>query len=876
MREWRGSSTRTVADSRGPTGDAPLPGRPRLHHVSSDTIQPLHDGWTLCSVPPGSIDDPSSIDATGMEWKRAVVPGTVGSALRSEMGSSLDLERYPDFDALDWWYRCRFAAAAPANGEEIALCFDGLATIAQVWLNGEQILSSQNMFVAHRVNVSSILRAENELAIQFASLQAALETRRPRPRWRTKLVEHQQLRWHRTTLLGRIPGWSPPVKPVGPWRDIRLERQQSIKVVAGDVIASPLERGGVVDADLRFRADRSAIVGATLRVGERQVDLSVSGADDGLVAVTGTLEMPDVHHWWPHTHGRQPRYDASLAVHTATGTVEISLGPIAFRRVTLDETQGGFKVIVNGERIFCRGACWSTPDIVSLGASTEGYRHLLTLARDAGMNMLRVGGTMVYESDAFFDLCDELGILVWQDFMFANMDYPASDAAFSAAVAEEADAVLARLRRHPSLAVLCGNSEMEQQAAMLGLDAHMWSSAIFQRVLPARVAATAPGVPYIASTPTGGALPFHVDSGVSHYYGVGAYLRPLEDARRSNVRFTSECLGFSNVPDQRAVDSLLPRGESPFHHPRWKSRVPRDQGTGWDFEDVRDHYLRVLFGVDPAQLRYAEMDRYLALSRVVTGEAMARTVEEWRRAGSPCNGALVWFFQDLWLGAGWGVIDAHGRPKAAYYALKRSLQPVMVAISDEGVNGLYAQLVNDRDTPLTGQLYVSLLRGGATVTATASSPVTVSARGAASFGVDALLGRFHDTGYAYRFGPANHDAVIAVLRDDAGQRIGHACHFIGGLPAGRSDESILAGTAAAVDELTIEVTLRASRFAAFISLECGDYRPEDNFFHMAAGEERRVRARTTVPGARLDVFAQPLNAFEAVRIVGAGTGEMGS
>ena len=142
-----------------------------------------------------------------------------------------------------------------------------------------------------------------------------------------------------------------------------------------------------------------------------------------------------------------------------------------------------------------------------------------------------------------------------------------------------------------------------------------WGSHLFRELLPEWSRSLAPNVPYLPSSPTGGTLPFHVDSGVAHYYGVGAYLRPPDDARRAHVRFAAECLAFANVPEQTTVDTLLPNGESQVHHPRGKARVPCDHGAGWDFDDVRDHYLETLYNVHPMRLRYAGMGRYLALSR---------------------------------------------------------------------------------------------------------------------------------------------------------------------------------------------------------------------------------------------------------------------
>jgi beta-mannosidase len=778
----------------------------------------------------------------------------------------LDLDHVPNLDERDWWYRCRFGAEPNAIPGARVLRFDGLATLADVWLNDQLVLESTNMFVAQEIDVSSVLRERNMLVVRFRSLATALATRRPRPRWRAKLVEHQQLRWVRTTLLGRMPGWSPPIRPVGPWRSVVLESRACIAIEGGDV--SPLldATGGLVEAALMIKTlGTTTVRAAALVVGGQACQLALLPEGDR-VGLRGTLRMRTVERWWPHTHGRPSLYDASLVVSTDSGDVTVELGRLAFRSIDVATADGQFTVSVNGSRIFCRGACWTTPDIVTLGADPGRYETLLVAARDAGMNMIRVGGTMTYEADAFYDACDRLGILVWQDFMFANMDYPTTDAAFAQTVEHEATSNLARLRRHPSLAVLCGNSEVEQQAAMVGVPSEQWGHGLFRELLPRTCASTAPNVLYWTSSPSGGALPFHTDSGVSHYYGVGAYLRPLEDARRSNVRFTAECLGFANVPDQAMIDALLPAGQSPVHHPRWKARVPRDHGAGWDFEDVRDHYLEALFGVPAMRLRYADMERYLALSRVVTGEVMARTIGEWRRSASSCDGALIWFFQDLWPGAGWGLLDSTGTPKAAYYAVKRAMQPIAMSITDEGANGLHVHVANDGASDLRGDIRVSLFRDGRTSVASGSVPLTVPGRGAAFISADAVLGTFHDVAYAYRFGAAGHDLVVATFADERGARVGEAFHFPLGLANARRDSIGVDVVAERRGDGAVLLTVRAEQFAQFVAIDAGRGLPDDNHFHVAPGDEKVVRLSPRAARDLTEVFVQPLNTHSGVRV----------
>jgi beta-mannosidase len=480
------------------------------------------------------------------------------------------------------------------------------------------------------------------------------------------------------------------------------------------------------------------------------------------------------------------------------------------------------------------------------------------------MNMLRLSGTMLYESQEFYDLCDELGILVWQDFMFANMDYPASDERFAASVRTEAAQLLDRLQLSPSLVVCCGGSEVEQQAAMMGLPDREWSSTLFQELLPGIVHEARPDVAYVPSSPSGGVLPFHVDEGVSHYYGVGAYMRSLDDARRARVRFTSECLAFANVPCDETLEALLGDGELPTQHPRWKARVPRDRSTSWDFDDVRDHYVERIFGVDAAALRRVNCARYLELGRVATGEAMATAMTEWRRCGSECTGALVWFLRDLWPGAGWGVVDARGYPKAAYHYLRRVLAPVALLATDEGLNGLRLHAINDRAAPLSATLKLTLYRGEAVV-ARGESEVFVDPHDRKAISADGVIGHFTDMTHAYRFGPPGHDVAVAVLRDATTDTVlGRAFHFPRGLCDEVIDVGVVATTARNTDG-SVSLSLQSRRAAHAVAIDARGMIPDDDYFHLEPGETREVTLKPVTGHKDSFVAVKPLNAATSTR-----------
>lgn len=793
--------------------------------------------WQCARTEPGAAADPAEL-TDRLHWFPAAAPGTVAQAMRAarlwDGISPLAL------DADDFWFRTQF----PLRGEAV-LEIGGLATIAEVFVDGERRLVSENMFLAHRLELSG--RGEVALHIAFRSLHRWLAGKRGRARWRPRMIQPPSLRFARTTMLGRMPGWCPEVQPVGPWRPIVLRRDEP-RITKLQVQRSLDGAEGIV----RVKLAAEPTCGASVQIGEIRQQLREGQA---------VVRLPNVCRWWPHTHGEPHLYPASLTL----GDRVIPLASIGFRSIELDRGDDGkgFALIVNGLRVFCRGACWTTADLVTLRSDREACRPLLELARDAGMNMIRVPGTMAYESDAFFALCNELGLMVWQDAMLANFDYP-RDAAFQESLGAEITQFLRRTEANASLAVFCGGSEVMQQAAMLGQPPSVWNDGPHAGVVAELAASLRPDLPYVPNSPSCGAWPFLPNEGVAHYYGVGCFKLPLTDARRAGVRFTSETLGFANVPCAQTLHEALPVASTT--HPAWKAATPHDAGVSWDFEDIRDHYLRTLFEADPTALRYEDFERYLDASRAVGCMVMETVFAEWRRVGSGCAGGLVYQLSDLRPGAGWGVIDGLGRPKPVWHALKRAFRPRALAITDEGLNGLDFHVLNDRPEPLKADLTVLCLRDGRVRVREAKRTVEVLAHGALRINSAELLPEFFDISYAYRFGPPFHSVTAAWLTEPGGAAfIADAYHFTRMRLPAREALGLQAEIAHTADGWLLHLSIDA--LAQFVHVHDANFRLEEEWFHLPPGLPRALRL---VP-LRAGVTDPPEGEVRALNLAGAVT-----
>ena len=600
--------------------------------------------------------------------------------------------------------------------------------------------------------------------------------------------------------------------------------------------------------------------------------LSVSIRVDCGVA-SGSLRLPNVARWWPHTHGRPVLHEARLLV----GGAVVATRRVGFRSLVpgpdYDVETDDFAFAVNGVDVFIRGALWTPVDFIGLASDPALVREALQQVCDAGLNMLRVPGTSTYEDGVFHDLCDELGLLVWQDFMFANFDYPFSDEHFGAVVEQEARDVLRSLAGRPSLAVLCGNSEVEQQAAMLGLDPTLPRDEFFATLLPRWAREAGIDVPYVPSAPSGGDLPIRFDRGVSNYYGVGCYLRPLEDARLAAPRFAAECLALGNVPDDAALEAMGLAGVT-VNEARWKAGVPHERGVGWDFDDVRDSYLKRLFEVDPVALRSSDHARYLDFGRAVSGEVMAEVFGSWRRPGSLTRGALIHWLRDLVPGAGFGLIDASGTPKAAYHHLRRVVKPVAIWTTDEGLAGVDVHVANDRDEVLSARIRVALYRDSEIRVEEAVEEIVLPAWSSATRNLESILGRFIDASWAYRFGPPGHNVIVASLEQPGSpddEPLSQAFRF----PVGRPT-TIESASRLGLDVQTRRssdgrpcIHLATTRLIYGIRIVAPGFEPEDDAFSLEPGGARSVALRPRGGDAQPSgAFVTALNLDGRVHVAG--------
>ena len=669
-------------------------------------------------------DDCTSDDG----WIPARVPGTVHEAL-------LAAGRIPDpFYGLnerdaqwvgeqDWLYRCAFGVDPSfLEAGPITLCCDGLDTVATVWLNGERVLNADNMFVPWRVDVDALLRpGRNLLAIVFESALRVGQAREAE--WGVRAVWNGDASrvYLRKAQYHYGWDWGPCLLTAGPWRPVRLEAASARIVdvdcpveVAGDLGSATLSIHATVEVDQA--ADGDGALGLRLRL----IDPRGAVVDQVEAPVEGTREaahrfvVPDPELWWPNGYGAQPLYRLETTLVRGDTALDRREQRVGLRRLRLlqepvaGEPGTSFAFEINGLPIFCGGANWIPADSFTTRLTPRDYRTQLAQAAAANMVMLRVWGGGIYEDDAFYDGCDELGLLVWQDFMFACGLYPAH-ASFQQSVRAEAEAQVRRLRHHPCLALWCGNNEDYSIAQSLGVydagfdddfgETRFPARAIYERLLPEVCARLDPTRPYWPGSPYGGGDTNDQTVGDRHTWDVwhGA-MAPYQDYPRYEARFVSE-FGMEAAPTRATIEAVTPPHE---RYPQSRTMDHHNKST--------DGPRRLAAYIDDTLRVRDTLDDYIYATQFVQSEALGAAYRGWRRRWRgpgryAVAGALVWQLNDCWPVTSWAIVDFARRPKPAYYTIRRELAPLAIGLA-RAPEGAAVWAVNATRDTVEGDLVV--------------------------------------------------------------------------------------------------------------------------------------------------------------------------
>ena len=734
-----------------------------------------------------------------------------------------------DFEAPEALLKC----------DQVLLRCEGLDTLADITINGQSVGQADNMHRTWEYDVKGLIKpGRNAIAVTFHS-----PTRYIREAWAADRCDGTEDAMRGFPHLRKAHcmfgwDWGPRLPDAGIWRNIALIGVDTARI--SDVLVRQRHQNGKVTLCIETRLAHAA-------PGRTRVDVAVTAPDGTALTAEGErceITIDDPKLWWPSGLGEQPLYTVAVTLSGDDGALDSWERRIGLRTLTVkrekDRWGESFCHLVNGVDVFAMGADYIPEDSILSRRSPERTRRLLEDAKLANFNCVRVWGGGCYPDDWFYDLCDELGLLVWQDFMFACAVYRLTDA-FEAGIRAELTDNIRRIRHHACLALWCGNNEMESfvKDRVWVSDAGQVADYIkmYEYIFPRILKQEDPDAFYWPSSPSSGGsfdAPQDPDRGDVHYWEVWHGLKPFTDYRSHLFRYASE-FGFQSFPGMDTIERFtLPEDRNPFSYVMEKHQ--RNASANGRIAQ----YLSQMY-------RYpTDFSAFIYASQLLQAQAMQYAVEHWRRHRGRCMGAVVWQLNDCWPVVSWSSIDYYGSWKALHYYETRFFAPVLISCQEEGVLTQNtnvnaepfplrksARLNVSNETPFAfeGTALWSLRRPDASVICEGSFPVHAPARSAVW--LDELDFSDRDTYGCY---------LSYRLLDEGGRQVGGGSVLFCPPKHFKFEDPQLSARIEG-DEIVVQ----ARAYARSVEIQCGPgVVLSDNFFDMDAGT-RRVKVLRGTP-----------------------------
>jgi beta-mannosidase len=653
--------------------------------TAQNAVQALDHGWQF-------RQSPEVGGASNGDWLPATVPGDVHLDLLAN-------KRIPDpfyrdneaklqwIDQASWEYQLNFdVPAAFLARANVDLVFDGLDAAAEVYLNDTHVLSTDNMFRVWRVPAKDHLQAgKNVLRVVFPSPIKAAEKVAATDPWQPK-TKTEAKTYIRKAAYEYGWDWGPRFVTSGIWRPVRLEAWDKVRIADFVIRQRDVSREVAhLDAQVEVQASSGGVAGVNVQYidgGKPVVLNNKAELHSGRNLIDVPIEIRQPKLWFPAGYGEQPLYEFTAQVSIGEAKAEEQKAKVGLRSIVLDRhpDQWGrsFQLVVNGIPVFAKGADVIPFDSFPNRVTTANYRRILESARDANMNMIRHWGGGYYETDEFYQICDELGIMVWQDFMFGN-DWQPGTYAFKLNIEAEAEDQVRRLRNHPSIVVWSGNNETEEalnwgdrSKLPLQVKFQMWQDYLteFSGILNRVVARLNPETPYWPSSPSAEyeELSEHYQSGDAHLWDVWHGRVPFSTYETHHSRFVTE-YGFQSFPEMRTIEAFTePEDRKNIFTPVMLAHQKNNEGNSI----IHDYLLK-----DYPEPK--DFPSFLYVSQVLQAEGIKIGAEHFRRSRPETMGSIFWQLNDCWPVASWSSIDYYGRWKALQYYARRFYAPILVS-----------------------------------------------------------------------------------------------------------------------------------------------------------------------------------------------------